>query len=428
MISKKKEVAFIYNGLPNKYYGGSDLYAFSLVKCLSKSGLKVTCIPTKIFEYGEKKIFTDLNNHNIEYISNKNYYNNKNNNQKILKGFQKYLNEINHLFFSFNKIYNIKNLRNTINRILKDYKFDLLIVFDNDNIVAAESLKNKKIAIIGDPINLVNISRARDSIKFSSLKYLIILLYYKIYYVGYLSWLKKSLNYYDYNFTLSFYENQIYNRMNIKNCSHLHTLVDDLYIDNENINKNELSLSKTVVTILGDLGVNFNSIKIINKYLLPFLEKNCTEREIEIRIVGNIPKNIPNDINSILKNKFIKLTGFVEDIEDELQISDILFYAANHPIGVRTKIILAASFKCCIVTHSSSKKGIPELVDGVNCYSSSDYSYLCDKILNLHQDRDSLLYYKNKARKLYDEFYSPRNSSKFIKETIIPLLEYYKNE
>ena len=67
MTAKKKEIAFIYNGLPNKYYGGSDFYAFSLVKCLSQSGLKVTCIPTKIFEYF-CSVFTKLNNPTIERL------------------------------------------------------------------------------------------------------------------------------------------------------------------------------------------------------------------------------------------------------------------------------------------------------------------------------------------------------------------------
>ncbi len=421
MTTKKKEIAFIYNGLPNKYYGGSDLFAFALVKRLSESGIGITCIQTKIFEYSEKKIFEDLKNENIRYISSK-YYNDKNNKKKS-KRLNKYYSEIKNLFLSFNKLYNTENLKNIINRILNDNKFDLLIVFDNDNIVAADSFKHKKIAIIGDPINLVNINRVRESIKFSRVKFLIILLYYKLFYFGYLRWLKKSLNNYDYNFTLSFYENQIYNSMNIKNCSHLHTMVDDFSIKNNLADKGIIPLSKTVVTILGDLSVNFNSIRILNKYLLPFLEKNCSDKEIEIRVVGKIPNDIPYEINSILKNKFIKLTGFVENIEDELQISDILFYAANHPVGVRTKIILAASFSCSIVTHSSSEKGIPELVDGNNCYSSCDYGYLCNKILELHKNRESLLNFKNKARKLYDEFYSPKNKEKFIKDTVMPLLK-----
>jgi len=412
-MSVKHRIGFIHNGLPNIYSGGSDFFAFSMLKELSAMGYAITCIPSKIFKYDDKRIYADLETNNINHISIA-YEDSRSENidssttKKTLK-LEFLKKRLRSYFFSFRKKSKIDPLRMHIENCICQEAYDVVVVFDNDNIVASSSLKLRKIAILGDPINLVSRFRIIDSRNWQNpLQNLVYYMNNRLRYIGYLSWLVNHAKKYDKVFTLAFHERKLFRSSGLHDCSHLHMPVIDIaqeYVF-------EIVRTHDIVTIsmVGGLASNFNGIRALGKYFVPLVYKHGLADKVSVKIVGSIPNKIPSDIEEIINDKLVEATGYVDNIDDLLLTTDVLIYPINHPVGVRTKIILASSFRCAIATHSSSSKGIPELKDGVNSIISGSYEELSEKLIKVIGDRSYLESLKEGARTMYEKNYYPRIS------------------
>ncbi len=115
--------------------------------------------------------------------------------------------------------------------------------------------------------------------------------------------------------------------------------------------------------------------------VLPYLVMNAKEiqKKYEIRIIGH--GAFSDSIrNSLEQYKQCKIVGFVDDLEGEYAMADIILVTIPMPHGFRTRIAEAFSYGKCVVAHSANAFGMPEIINGYNALLAEN-GYELGKIL-----------------------------------------------
>ena len=112
---------------------------------------------------------------------------------------------------------------------------------------------------------------------------------------------------------------------------------------------------------------------------------------VKFYIVGSLP---PPSIQALASND-IFVTGFVDDIEAEIQKSALIVAPVRVAAGIQNKVLQALACGVPVVLTDLLCPAIPQLQDGLNCavaHAEEDFSKAC---INLLQD----MYYRNEMAK-----------------------------
>ena len=107
---------------------------------------------------------------------------------------------------------------------------------------------------------------------------------------------------------------------------------------------------------------------------------------VKFYIVGSLP---PPSIQALASND-IFVTGFVDDIEAEIQKSALIVAPVRVAAGIQNKVLQAMACGGPVVLTDLLCPAIPQLQDGLNCavaHAEEDFSKAC---INLLQD----MYYR----------------------------------
>ena len=122
------------------------------------------------------------------------------------------------------------------------------------------------------------------------------------------------------------------------------------------------------------------ALTFINK-ILPAVKKELPD--VEFHIVGAQP---PENIQKLVDNKTIFVTGFVDSVEEYIKDSAVLVAPVNIAAGIQNKVLIGMACNIPVVMTSLISKAIPELENGINCFIEDDVKKFADICIKLCKD------------------------------------------
>jgi glycosyltransferase involved in cell wall biosynthesis len=104
----------------------------------------------------------------------------------------------------------------------------------------------------------------------------------------------------------------------------------------------------------------------------------------------------------------VRLLGHLEQPDEELKTADALLVPSRIPLGIRVRIVTAFSYGCPVVTHESSRLGIPELDHGRNALVGRSGRDLAEAFLRLVSDAELKERLERGGRETYERWFAPR--------------------
>jgi glycosyltransferase involved in cell wall biosynthesis len=139
--------------------------------------------------------------------------------------------------------------------------------------------------------------------------------------------------------------------------------------------------------------------------ILPRLTDALGEDGFEVHVVGG--QEPPEEFREGLDHPSVLLRGQITDPSEEFFRADVLLAPNPTVTGASARILSGLTFGSCIVAHTDSLVGIPELVHGVNSLLAADGRSLAEETLRALADaslRDRL---GAEARALYERAFEP---------------------
>jgi hypothetical protein len=213
----------------------------------------------------------------------------------------------------------------------------------------------------------------------------------------------KSISFFSYNYAKQFSKR-------IKKSNYIKTpIIDGDTFSQKNVNNSDFNF-----LMVGHLQgtVTISSLIFLEKFIRKF-EDYLLENNIKFNVVGgnklsNINKNLSN------KKNIINFCGESFKINYYYKKNNILLVPNETDIGIRVRIITGMSFGAIIATHSSNKKGIPELKNNFNCLIFSNENELIDIIKLLKDRKVDLDKIRINAKKTFYEHFYYKKSVKNI--------------
>jgi glycosyltransferase involved in cell wall biosynthesis len=125
----------------------------------------------------------------------------------------------------------------------------------------------------------------------------------------------------------------------------------------------------------------------------------------DVRVVGG--HEPPAEFREPLSHPPVRLLGPIEDPAEEFFRADVLLAPNPTTTGASARILSGLSFGCCVVAHTDSLVGIPELRDGENCLLAADGPGLADATMRALADRELRDRLGQAGRELYERAFSP---------------------
>jgi glycosyltransferase involved in cell wall biosynthesis len=139
--------------------------------------------------------------------------------------------------------------------------------------------------------------------------------------------------------------------------------------------------------------------------ILPLLTKELGPDGFEVHVVGG--QDPPAAFAEGLRHPAVRLRGQIERPEEEFFAAHVLLAPNPTTTGASARILSGLTFGSCVVAHTDSLVGIPELRHGVNSLLANDAAGLARETIAALRDgrlRDRL---GDAARRLYESAFSP---------------------
>ena len=382
-----QKLFFISNSLPYSP-NGSGFFAENIIKTLKKR-FELIFISLGANYCSNKElldIHKKLKKQKFKYIEI--------NNKKILK--KNKISFFNLFKKSFLNKSNINDAKKLISKISINSN-DIVFSYGSLAINAVTSINCKKIALFEDLEDQAFIYRTIFNLnKFNFFKILIKLILIKAYYFNYYNWINKISKSFDIKYTLSPFDFKI-----LRNYIYLKVLPFPLLAPIKQKEKKEISIPFNITMLGSHISKDYKGIILLKKFLIPkIIEKNLIDK-VKINLIMRTSKNMPQEIEKILKNKSINLCKFKKKVINQ---TDMLFYPSKYPVGIRTKILYAFSKSWYVATSETVSKCIPDLRDFNNCIMSDDIDNLCNKIIKVIQNQKKFMHIKKKGNNLLKKY------------------------
>jgi glycosyltransferase involved in cell wall biosynthesis len=139
--------------------------------------------------------------------------------------------------------------------------------------------------------------------------------------------------------------------------------------------------------------------------ILPLLTEALGEDGFEVHVVGG--QEPPEEFREGLAHSAVRLRGQITDPADEFFAADMLLAPNPTVTGASARILSGLTFGNCIVAHTDSLVGIPELADGTNSLLGADGPSLADATMRALRDPDLRKRLGDEARALYKRAFRP---------------------
>lgn len=163
---------------------------------------------------------------------------------------------------------------------------------------------------------------------------------------------------------------------------------------------------KLKISLIGDVNgiATIYGLFFLADEILPLLNKNIKLVEkLEINIYGG------GTIDDRLKKKFdcfsnlVHLKGYVRNLVDIYENTDVLMIPTNIPLGFRTRIIEGFYYRMPVLAHKANTVAMPEFIHMVNGFEAKNAKDFVDLIELILTDRSILNQISEKAYKDYEQ-------------------------
>ncbi len=380
------KIAIFCHGVPNLDSNQPNADTLMHAKKLSASGheVKIISIYNEIYQSDEtqeyyKKFNENENNIQIIIIHPLlNSYFKKISNRVILKLYPNLID---------------KEIIKQRDKILNEFKPDLVINFFERAIELNRSIKIKKINFLSIPLDLIEILRFKLNLKmlltFSFLNSLIFIISYKL-----------RFKYLVYDAKINFIScPQSYDVFKKRKINNLRFFFPLNRIKPKNLPKNKQLL------MIGNLKSTFviDALKHLNDELVFEIEKLKEEFNLSIIIVGKF-ENEKYKYKNLLNKDWIIFKGWVDDVNHYFKDSLALFVPSKYKLSVRTKILDAFSSGLPVITYKANNfdKKLFKNNENIICADNSDElilglrNILVNKDFRSHISKNSFRTYNKK--------------------------------
>ena len=139
--------------------------------------------------------------------------------------------------------------------------------------------------------------------------------------------------------------------------------------------------------------------------ILPRLERELSPDGFEVHVVGG--QEPPAAFREGLRHPAVRLRGQIDRPEEEFFAAHVLLAPNPTTTGASARILSGLTFGSCIVAHTDSLVGIPELAHGENCLLAGDGAALAGETLRALADPALRERLGDGARALYDDAFRP---------------------
>jgi glycosyltransferase involved in cell wall biosynthesis len=153
--------------------------------------------------------------------------------------------------------------------------------------------------------------------------------------------------------------------------------------------------------------------------ILPRLTQALGPDGFEVHVVGG--QEPPERFRTGLEHPAVRLRGQLTAPEEEFFRADVLLAPNPTSTGASARILSGLSFGNCIVAHTDSVIGIPELSSGQNCLLASDGASHADAVLRALGDPPLRERLGDAARELYERSFSPPVAARRLVDEVVRL-------
>jgi glycosyltransferase involved in cell wall biosynthesis len=139
--------------------------------------------------------------------------------------------------------------------------------------------------------------------------------------------------------------------------------------------------------------------------ILPLLTEELGPDGFEVHVVGG--QEPPAAFVDGLRHPAVRLRGQIENPEEEFFAAHVLLAPNPTTTGASARILSGLTFGSCIVAHTDSVIGIPELEHGRNSLLASDGPAHARETLRALGDPELRRRLGDEARRLYESAFSP---------------------
>jgi hypothetical protein len=139
--------------------------------------------------------------------------------------------------------------------------------------------------------------------------------------------------------------------------------------------------------------------------ILPALTRELGDDGFEVHLVGG--QDPPAAFADGLRHPAVRLRGQISSPEHEFFSAHVLLAPNPTTTGASARILSGLTFGSCIVAHTDSVVGIPELAHGSNSLLAADGAGLARETLAALRDQGLRERLGDEARRLYESSFSP---------------------
>ena len=139
--------------------------------------------------------------------------------------------------------------------------------------------------------------------------------------------------------------------------------------------------------------------------ILPSLTRELGPDGFEVHVVGG--QEPPAAFVDGLRHPAVRLRGQIERPEHEFFAAHVLLAPNSTTTGASARILSGLTFGSCVVAHTDSVVGIPELEHGANSLMAADGGGLARETLAALRDAALRERLGDEARRLYESAFSP---------------------
>ncbi len=383
-----KKIGFFSTGIPDPNQGGSGIFNYHILRRLI-----------------EKEYFVD------SYFRVSKSFIENNTNSKFLNKIKDKLNSINFIYeddikirkinFFYSHLSEIHYFNKSIEVVKNlNINYDSYISLDLGWAVALAQKKNC-LSILGDPYHS-RVFYGDDTNMFSLKKNF---LKFRALSTSTKFVMKKINNHFskNENFYLGSFSKQHADEYTKKglNCNEIDWFSP--YVDEIKTKKNYSKNESFTLTHIGDLGTTA-SRKNLNFLLLSLkILSQKIESKIKIKFIGRYNKKL----NSPFKNIDFEYTGYLDNLDAEINNSDAMISVSNYPVGTRTRILSSLSYGLPCIAHISSGLGLHKLKHGEHILFCNDPSSFVECVENLMNIEGLPERIGKKSRDLWLKQYNP---------------------
>ena len=310
-------------------------------------------------------------------------------------------------------------LSEEIEKILKknvdEIKPDLLLCYGSPAIHWAKNINTKKAGYVHVPsaisyANLI-INYEIEGLSFRVIKDFVIYLKARLFDKK----LIKEANEIDIRFHHSKDFCEIMLERGLKDCKNLFTPYFDhrKYYNKEIVREKRKYFKIIIVGLMST--VNRAQYYTLQKYVLPYLEKNLDMKKVQFHMIGVNHEDMPKYFRD---KDYIFAKGYVEDFNFELQDCDLFYCYTPFVLGLRTRLLDALNFQTAIITSKNDIKSLPFLEHKNNCYVAQNEKNIGALIIEIMDDKN-IENIRNNARKTYENNISIKIAGKKYAEAIL---------